>query len=87
MASLSEKARHASRRWVSRKASVSPQPLWVCWELAISWSMMMHDGEEAGWSTDYNILQEHMGNIEVESEVGKGTRVTICLPMRESDVE
>jgi PAS domain S-box-containing protein len=43
-------------------------------------------GMEFGWSTDYNILQEHMGIIEIESEVGKGTEVTICLPMRESDV-
>ena len=43
-------------------------------------------GMEFGWSTDYNILQEHLGNIEVNSEVGKGTEVTICLPLRESDV-
>ena len=43
-------------------------------------------GMEFGWSTDYNILQEHLGNIEIESEVGKGTKVTICLPLRESDV-
>jgi len=43
-------------------------------------------GMEFGWSTDYNILQEHQGNIAIDSEVGKGTEVTISLPMRESDV-
>ena len=43
-------------------------------------------GMEFGWSTDYNILQEHMGGIEIESEVGKGTEVTIWLPLRRTDV-
>jgi len=41
---------------------------------------------EFGLSTDYHIIQEHQGKIEIESEVGKGTKVTISLPMRESDV-
>ena len=42
---------------------------------------------EFGWSTDYSIIREHQGEIEVKSEVGKGTEVTIRLPMKESDVE
>lgn len=41
---------------------------------------------EFGLSTDYHIIQEHHGEIKVKSEVGKGTEVTICLPMRDSDV-
>ena len=38
-----------------------------------------------GLSTDYRIIQDHQGEIKLESEVGKGTEVTIILPMRESD--
>jgi signal transduction histidine kinase len=41
---------------------------------------------EFGLSTNYHIIQEHQGEIKVESEVGKGTEVTIRLPMRESGV-
>ena len=41
---------------------------------------------EFGLSMDYNIIQNHHGEIKVKSEVGKGTEVTICLPMRDSDV-
>ena len=33
-----------------------------------------------GLSTDYKIIQEHKGEIKIESEVGKGTEVTIRLP-------
>jgi two-component system NtrC family sensor kinase len=40
---------------------------------------------ELGLSTEYKIIQEHEGEIKVESEVGKGTEVTISLPMRESN--
>ena len=34
-----------------------------------------------GLSTDYRIIQEHKGRMELESEVGKGTIVTISLPI------
>ena len=34
-----------------------------------------------GLSTDYRIIQEHKGRMELESEVGKGTIVTINLPI------
>ena len=34
-----------------------------------------------GLSTDYRIIQDHKGRIEIESEVGKGTEVTITLPL------
>ena len=37
----------------------------------------------SGLSMAYRIVQEHNGRIEVQSEPGKGTEVTICLPMRE----
>ena len=40
---------------------------------------------ELGLSTEYKLIQEHEGEIKVESEVGKGTEVTISLPMRESN--
>jgi len=36
-----------------------------------------------GLSTDYRIIQDHEGEIQIESEVGKGTEVTISLPIKE----
>ena len=36
-----------------------------------------------GLVADYNIIQAHNGEIRIESEVGKGTEVTITLPRRE----
>ena len=38
-----------------------------------------------GLSTAYKIIQEHNGQIEIESEVGKGKEVTITLPAAGSD--
>lgn len=38
-----------------------------------------------GLSTDFRIIQDHEGEIQIESEVGKGTEVTISLPMDEVD--
>jgi len=35
-----------------------------------------------GLSTDFRIMQDHEGEIQIESEVGKGTEVTISLPTR-----
>jgi len=33
-----------------------------------------------GLATDYRIIQDHHGEINIESEIGKGTQVTISLP-------
>ncbi len=33
-----------------------------------------------GLSTDYRIVQDHKGEIKIESEVGEGTNVTVSLP-------
>jgi two-component system NtrC family sensor kinase len=38
-------------------------------------------GTGLGLSVTYGIVREHGGNIEVESQVGKGTRFTIELPL------
>jgi two-component system NtrC family sensor kinase len=37
-------------------------------------------GTGLGLSVSYQIIQEHKGNIEVKSQPGKGTTVTISLP-------
>ena len=34
-----------------------------------------------GLATDYRIVQDHHGEIHMESEVGKGTDVTVSLPI------
>ena len=34
----------------------------------------------------YHIIREHHEEIKTNSEVGKGTEVTICLPIRDSAV-
>ena len=38
-------------------------------------------GKGLGLSIVYNIIQKHHGNIEVNSEVGKGTEFIIALPI------
>lgn len=37
-----------------------------------------------GLSTDFNIVQRHGGKFEIKSDVGRGTDVTISLPIRKS---
>ena len=34
-----------------------------------------------GLATDYRVVQDHHGEIHIESEVGQGTQVTISLPI------
>jgi signal transduction histidine kinase len=43
-------------------------------------------GTGLGLSTSYGIIQSHHGNIEVESDVGKGTAFTILLPITIKEV-
>ncbi len=43
-------------------------------------------GTGLGLSVSYGIIQDHGGHIEVESELGKGTRFTITLPVKKDVV-
>ena len=43
------------------------------------------EGTGLGLSISYGIVQEHHGWIDVESEVGRGSRFTIYLPMEEGE--
>src|SRR5205823_1926887 len=44
-------------------------------------------GTGLGLSVSYGIVQEHGGAILVESEVGRGTTMTVRLPIIAEDVE
>ena len=40
-------------------------------------------GTGLGLSITYNIIEEHKGNIDIKSELNKGTTVHITLPIEE----
>jgi PAS domain S-box-containing protein len=44
-------------------------------------------GTGLGLSTSYGIIQSHHGNIEVESECGKGTTFTVVLPTSIEEIQ
>lgn len=44
-------------------------------------------GTGLGLSVSYNIVNKHGGRIEVDSEIGKGTRFTIHLPINPSSAD
>lgn len=42
-------------------------------------------GTGLGLSLSYKIIEKHHGSIDLDSEVGKGTKFTICLPVMQPD--
>jgi signal transduction histidine kinase len=42
-------------------------------------------GKGLGLSIVYNIIQKHQGEISINSEIGKGTEVTITLPLKQQN--
>ena len=40
----------------------------------------------AGLATAYRIVQDHGGQIQIESQVGVGTRMQIVLPKRDRQI-
>ena len=43
------------------------------------------DGSGLGLTMTYKMIKEHGGDIQVHSEVGKGTRFTLILPITRSE--
>lgn len=42
-------------------------------------------GTGLGLSITYSIVKDHKGVMEIESEVDKGTRVIVTLPVKQSE--
>ncbi|HLL12059.1 MAG TPA: ATP-binding protein, partial [Rubrivivax sp.] len=42
-------------------------------------------GTGLGLSLSYGIVQKHLGRLEVDSEVGSGTRFRVTLPVRQPE--
>ena len=62
--------------WASLRRS------WTAFSISISTLPRGRMKMGFGLSTDYKIIHDHQGEIRIDSVVGKGTEVTISLPMK-----
>ena len=60
---------------------ISPENLDRIFDAFFTTKKEVLKGVGLGLSVCYGFIKEHGGNVDVESELGKGTRFTICLPV------
>ena len=60
---------------------ISPENLDRIFDAFFTTKKEVLKGVGLGLSICYGFIKEHGGNVDVESELGKGTRFTICLPV------
>lgn len=70
-------------RFIDTGHGIAPDILNQIFEPFIS---TREDGSGLGLFVSHEIIQNHSGSIEVESEVGKGTTFTVTLPVMQEDM-
>jgi signal transduction histidine kinase len=78
---LSPQRRKAVIEVIDTGAGIDPG---TCLKIFHAYFSTKKDGSGLGLPTTQRIIQEHNGDIRVESELGKGTRFIVTLPLSES---
>ena len=67
-------------------AGISPEDIDRIFEPFYTKKVMGRSGTGLGMAVVWGTVKDHQGYVEVESEVGRGTRVTVYLPASRRDV-